>query len=248
VEVALNVASDYTSKRSYEIVDLSRVCDTDSIGDTNSVDTHLVNGLIDAKQVNEVGSEGVLGGESNFDALGFDKLDNLNRSLGDVRHILAMGEVPQELGSAHDDIDTIDTGLDCDTGVVHVASDVCDDLGLEAKFADGLTVLSRLLRSGRRGELDAIDTKIVKRLGDLDLGLSVEEGIGKLLALSECRLDNLEVGDIAQEVRISVLEWLDVADITIVNSSGNAIPGSGCFDRDMSVRHVAVNLLNMPWL
>lgn len=49
---------------------------------------------------------------------------------------------------------SVNTSLDSDPGIVHVASDVGEDLGLETQLADGLTVLSRLLRSARASELD----------------------------------------------------------------------------------------------
>lgn len=45
-----------------------------------------------------------------------------------------------------------------------------------------------------------VHTEVVQRLGDLNLLLSIEEGIGELFALTQSTLDNLEVGDIAQEV------------------------------------------------
>lgn len=45
-----------------------------------------------------------------------------------------------------------------------------------------------------------VDTEIVEGLGDLNLLLRVEEGVGELLTLTESTLDDLETGDIAQEV------------------------------------------------
>lgn len=58
-----------------------------------------------------------------------------------------------------------------------------NDLGLQTKLANGFAVLAALLRGGRRGELNAIDTKVVQSFGNLDLRLRVEEGIRKLFAL-----------------------------------------------------------------
>lgn len=66
---------------------------------------------------------------------------------------------------------------------------MCEDLGLEAELADGLAVLSRLLRGSRRSQLDVVDAEVVEGLGDLDLGVDVEEGVRELLALTEGRLD-----------------------------------------------------------
>ena len=85
---------------------------------------------------------------------------------------------------------------------------------LQTHVTDSLAVLERLGRSGRRGELDVLDTKVIQtmmcckrisgmylkrgrrgdsRLGDLHLGLQVEKGIGELLTLSEGGFDDLQV-------------------------------------------------------
>lgn len=75
------------------------------------------------------------------------------------------------------------TSLDSDASIVHVATNVGQDLGLEAHLADLDAVLATLLGSGGRGDLDVLDSKVGKGLGDLHLGLDVEEGIGELLSL-----------------------------------------------------------------
>jgi hypothetical protein len=54
----------------------------------------------------------------------------------------------------NDDIETVHTGLDSDFGILKVASDVGEDLGLEAEFADGLAVFTGLLACGGASELD----------------------------------------------------------------------------------------------
>lgn len=72
---------------------------------------------------------------------------------------------------------------------------------LEAQLADGLAVQSRLLRSSWRGQLDAVDAEVVEGLCDLELRLTVEEGSSKLLTLSQRRLNDLEVGDVGEQVR-----------------------------------------------
>lgn len=41
-----------------------------------------------------------------------------------------MGVLPQVGGGADDDIDTINTGLDGDSCIVHVATDVSENLGV----------------------------------------------------------------------------------------------------------------------
>lgn len=118
----------------------------------------------------------------------------------DVGHVLAVRVLSQERAGTNDNIDTVNTSLNSDLDIVHVAADVGQDLGLEAELADGLAVLARLLGSAGRGELDAVNTELVQSLCDLDLGLGVEVGIGELLALTQRRLDDLEVGHIGQEV------------------------------------------------
>lgn len=74
------------------------------------------------------------------------------------------------------------------------------DLGLEAQLADSLAVEPRLLGGSGRRQLDVVNAEFVEGLGNADLGLGVEEGIGKLLALTERRLDQLEARDIGQKV------------------------------------------------
>lgn len=94
-------------------------------------------------------------------------------------------------------------------------------LSLETQLADGLAVASRLLRSTRACKFDLysvsklsdkgiaigipgmthiVNTKVIQSLGNLNLLLSVEKGIGELLTLPQSTLDNLESGDVAQEV------------------------------------------------
>jgi hypothetical protein len=45
-----------------------------------------------------------------------------------------------------------------------------------------------------------VDSEIIQRLGNLNLLLGVEEGIGELFTLSQGTLNDLEVRNIAQEV------------------------------------------------
>lgn len=111
-----------------------------------------------------------------------------------------MREFAQERRCADDDINTIDTSLDGDASIIHMATDVGEDLGAQTELADGLAVSPRLLRGSGGGELDVLDTEGVQSLGNRDLGLGVEEGIGKLFALSQCALDDVEIGDVGNQV------------------------------------------------
>lgn len=96
-----------------------------------------------------------------------------------------MRMLSQKRRRPNDHIDTIHTSLDRYSCIVHVTSDVGQDLGsLEAELANGFTVLARLLRRSWRGKLDVIGTELVECLSDFNLLSGVEVGIGKLLAFS----------------------------------------------------------------
>ena len=136
---------------------------------------------------------------------------------------------------------SINTGLDGDSGIVHVAANVGKDLiqrlgsgwhrslqadstylSLQAKLANSLAVLSRLLGSTGAGKLNlrrwsvhalfrnltsspgvmthVVNTEIIQSLGNFDLLLGVEESVGELLTLTQSTLDDLEARDVAQEV------------------------------------------------
>lgn len=45
-----------------------------------------------------------------------------------------------------------------------------------------------------------VNTKLIKGFGDFNLLLSIKKGIGELFTLSQCALNNLKTGDIAQEI------------------------------------------------
>ena len=94
---------------------------------------------------------------------------------------------------ANDNIHTIHARAHRQLGVAHVTAHMCQNLGLEAELGYRFTILSALLTRGGRCELDVVHAKLIQSLGNLDLGLGVEEGGGKLLPFSQCRLDNLEV-------------------------------------------------------
>lgn len=67
------------------------------------------------------------------------------------------------------------TSLDGDPGVVHVTTDMREDLGpLEAELADSLAVGSRLGRSGGRGELNVLDTECVEPVDNRQRGVRLD--------------------------------------------------------------------------
>lgn len=45
-----------------------------------------------------------------------------------------------------------------------------------------------------------VGTKVIQSPGDLNLLLGIKKGVGELLALPQSALNNLEAGDIAEEV------------------------------------------------
>jgi hypothetical protein len=45
-----------------------------------------------------------------------------------------------------------------------------------------------------------VHTEVIEGLGDLNLLLGIEESVGELLTLTQSRLNDLEAGDIAQEI------------------------------------------------
>lgn len=109
VEMYFNVTTNDTAKRAYKLVHLTWVRTADGIRNTDTVNANLVDGLVDAEEIDEVGAEGILCREADFDTLGLDEVDNLDRGLGDVSHILAMRKFTQEGRCANDNVDAIDT-------------------------------------------------------------------------------------------------------------------------------------------
>lgn len=102
--------------------------DLHSVGNTNTLDTGSIDGLVERKEIDEVGAERVLGRESDLDTLAvklrvslgsaqsggygnlpLEVLNDLDGSLLDVGHALAVGEFAEEAGGTDDEIDTVDT-------------------------------------------------------------------------------------------------------------------------------------------
>lgn len=76
VEMSLDITADDSSKGSDELVDLTRVGASHGISDSDSVHSNLVDGSVEVKEVDQVGSEGVLRRESNLNTLGLDEVDD----------------------------------------------------------------------------------------------------------------------------------------------------------------------------
>lgn len=199
MQVDLDVTLDDSPQCPDEFVDLPRVRAADGVRYADTVDTNLVYRLVDGQEVHEVGPERVLGREPDLNrpavapTMGLDKVDDLDRSLGDVCHVLAVRELAKEGRGADDNVNAVDAGFDGDARIVHVAADVGEDLRVEAELADGFAVRTGLLGRGGRGELEVLDTERIERPCDRDLRLRIEESVGELFALCSSRIDVSEV-------------------------------------------------------
>ena len=105
----LDIACDDAPKRSYEIVDLTGIRTAHGVGNTNAVDADLIDSLVDREEIYEVGAEGVLGREADFDALRLDKVDDLDGSFGDVGHVLSVRKLAEEGRRSDDNVNAINT-------------------------------------------------------------------------------------------------------------------------------------------
>ena len=81
---------------------------------------------------------------------------------------------------SYHDIKAINSCFHSNSRIVHVASNVSEDFGFETEFTDYLAIPSRLFRRCRRGKLDIFDSEGVKSLCYADLGVCIEESVGKL--------------------------------------------------------------------
>lgn len=68
--------------------------------------------------------------------------------LQDISHILSMRVFPQEARSTNDDINAIYASFDSDSSIIHMTSDMSQNLALQTQLADGFTISSTLLRGG----------------------------------------------------------------------------------------------------
>ena len=109
VQVDLDVTTDDTSKRPHKLVHLTRVGASYSVSDSHSVDTDLVDSLVNREQIDQVRTERIFRRESNLDPLGLDKVDDFDGSFADIIHILAVREFTEEGGCSDDDVNTINT-------------------------------------------------------------------------------------------------------------------------------------------
>jgi hypothetical protein len=90
VEVSLDVTANNTAQDTDELVDLTGGSTANGVGNTDTVHTNLVHSGVDGQKVNQVGTERVLAGETDLNALRLDELNNFNGGVLDVGHVLAV--------------------------------------------------------------------------------------------------------------------------------------------------------------
>lgn len=127
-----------------------------------------------------------------------------------------------------------------------MAADVGENFALETELADRLAIGSGRLGRGRGRELDVLDAERVEGLGDGDFGLGVKECVCELLALwkqaecehetlqhcstallaSQCTLNDVEIGDVAE--KLCIARGIGVTGLGITRSRTNtSIHGLG---------------------
>jgi hypothetical protein len=129
----------------------------------------------------------------NFNAMGSGVLDDLAGLVDDVLDRLAVRELAKVLGRATENVDSVDAGFDSGLNVVHVATDVSENLGSKIHAGDVVAVLEGLGRCCRGGELDVISTEIREHSSNITSIISSEVGTVELLSFAESRVNDLEV-------------------------------------------------------
>ena len=140
VEVSLDITSNHLAQSRDLFIDLTRGGASNCIGDSHAVSTQSVHERVQLKDLAKVGAERVLAREADLETVGLGELDDFLGLFGDPVQVLSVG-VLHELGrSADAHVDSIDACFNGDASVVHVTSDVDQDLCLETHLADGLGI------------------------------------------------------------------------------------------------------------
>lgn len=97
VEMALNVCGglEDAAEGLDKVVDLAGVGTSNSVSNADTVNTQLVNGLVQVQQIDQIGPERVFGREADLKALGLDVVDDLGGILDNALHILAVTELTE---------------------------------------------------------------------------------------------------------------------------------------------------------
>ena len=71
---------------------MPRVGHADGVGDPDAVNpADAVDGAVDVEEIDEVGAEGIFGGEADFEALGFDEGDYLEGGFLVIVYLVSCG-------------------------------------------------------------------------------------------------------------------------------------------------------------
>lgn len=117
VEVSLDIAADNTTKGSDQVINLSWRGAAHSVGNTDPVNTDLINGGVDGEEIDQVGSERVFAGKSDLNVVRLDVVDDFNSGVGDIGHILSVGVFHQVGRSTNDDVTLGNISMDA---LVHI--------------------------------------------------------------------------------------------------------------------------------
>lgn len=107
VEMYFNVAGNNAAEGPYKVVDLTGGSASDSVSNTDTVDTDAVDGAVQLEEVDKVGSEAVFGREADLNSSALDVVDNLDSGLLDRYHILAVGVFPEKARGADNKINSV---------------------------------------------------------------------------------------------------------------------------------------------
>jgi hypothetical protein len=65
----LDIATDYPPQSANQVENLARGCAADCVRHTDTVNTDSIDSLVKREQIYEIGTERILGGETDFNAL-----------------------------------------------------------------------------------------------------------------------------------------------------------------------------------
>ncbi len=193
VSVELDIAMHHPAQRAHQFVNLHRVGDAHGIGDAHAVDANLVHRAVDGQQVDQVAAEAVLAAEAHLQAVALHIFDHFLRRVDDIGDVLAVRELTQIAAGAEQHVDAVCAGLDGDARIVHMAAHMRQNLGLQAQLSDALNVEPALGAGYWRRQFQVLHAKRIEQFGNLHLLIAGEERVGKLLALSQRRLNDRKV-------------------------------------------------------
>jgi hypothetical protein len=116
-----DVAANHTSQCAYQIVHHTWGSTAYRISYSHSVDTGPIDGLVEGEDVDEVGSERILGRETHFDSLRLDVFNDLESSLLNNLHALSMRVFPQETACPDNEVYAIHSAFNLMDGLAVMA-------------------------------------------------------------------------------------------------------------------------------